>query len=164
MRIGKVEPSGRPVIWSSLKLGPDLTGHPSGSTFPILTMTLWKILFFYTVSRYDHVAHDLDKRSTHSEHYPHLDNWPFAKSITCVFPCGFLMSFYCNVTTAQLFDGPFECDFIMKKSANKCIVGPLAQGNCPLYTTGRLPGSPWPGYTFYTLNSTHLWIIAFSTQ
>ena len=45
MRIGKVEPSGRPVIWTSLKLGPDLTGHPSGSTFPILTMTPWKILF-----------------------------------------------------------------------------------------------------------------------
>ena len=45
MRIGKVEPSGRPVIWTSLKLGPDLIGHPSGSTFPILTMTPWKILF-----------------------------------------------------------------------------------------------------------------------
>ena len=44
-RIGKVEPSGRPVIWTSLKLGPDLTGHPSGSTFPIFTMTPWKILF-----------------------------------------------------------------------------------------------------------------------
>ena len=47
MRIGKVEPSGRPVIWTSLKLGPDLTGHPSGSTFPILTMTPWKILFIF---------------------------------------------------------------------------------------------------------------------
>ena len=47
MSIGKVEPSGRPVIWTSLKLGPDLTGHPSGSTFPILTMTLWKILFLF---------------------------------------------------------------------------------------------------------------------
>ena len=45
MRIGKVEPSGRPVIWTSLKLGPNLTGHPSGSTFPTLTMTPWKILF-----------------------------------------------------------------------------------------------------------------------
>ena len=47
MRIEKVEPSGRPVIWTSLKLGPDLTGHPSGSTFPILTMTQWKILFVF---------------------------------------------------------------------------------------------------------------------
>ena len=27
MRIGKVEPSGWPVIWTSLKLGPDLRGH-----------------------------------------------------------------------------------------------------------------------------------------
>ena len=50
MRIGKVEPSGRPVIWTSLKLGPDLTGNPSGSTFPILTMTPWKILFVQTSS------------------------------------------------------------------------------------------------------------------
>ena len=45
VRIRKVEPSGRPVIWTSLKLGPDLTGHPSCSTLPILTMTPWKILF-----------------------------------------------------------------------------------------------------------------------
>ena len=26
VRMGKVEPSGRPVIWTLLKLGPDLTG------------------------------------------------------------------------------------------------------------------------------------------
>ena len=34
--IGKVGPSRRPVIWTSLQLGPDLTGRPLGSTFPIL--------------------------------------------------------------------------------------------------------------------------------
>ena len=45
MRIGKVKPSGRPVVWTSLKLGPDLTGLPSDSNFPILTMTPWKIIF-----------------------------------------------------------------------------------------------------------------------
>ena len=33
---------------------------------------------------------------------------------------------YCDVTIAQLFDGPFDCDVIMKKSANMCDVGPLA--------------------------------------
>ena len=40
--------------------------------------------------------------------------------------CGFLMSFYCDVTIAQLFEGSFNCDVIMKKSANKCNGGPLA--------------------------------------
>ena len=45
MRKGKVGISGRHVFVTSLKLGPDLTGHPSGSTFPILTMTPWKIIF-----------------------------------------------------------------------------------------------------------------------
>ena len=37
VRIGKVVPSGRLVIWTSLKLSPDLMGLPSGSTFRILT-------------------------------------------------------------------------------------------------------------------------------
>ena len=53
-------------------------------------------------------------------------NWPFAKFRTCGSPCGFLTSFHCDVTIAQLFDGPFDCDVIMKKSANRCTVGPLA--------------------------------------
>ena len=45
MRIGKVKPSGRRVICTLLKLGPDLTG-PSGLTFPILTMTPVKDSFY----------------------------------------------------------------------------------------------------------------------
>ena len=45
--IGKMETLGRPVIWTSHKLGPDLKSLPSGSTFPILNMTPWKILYFY---------------------------------------------------------------------------------------------------------------------
>ena len=40
----------------------------------------------------------------------------------------FLTSFHCDVTTAQQLDGPFDCDIIMKKSANRCDVGPLAKG------------------------------------
>ena len=32
------------------------------------------------------------------------------------------MSFYCDVTIAQPFDGPFDFDVIMKKSANRCDV------------------------------------------
>ena len=39
-------------------------------------------------------------------------NWPFAKFRTCGLPCGFLMSFYSDVTIAQLFYGPFDCDVI----------------------------------------------------
>ena len=31
----------------SFKLGPDLTGLPLGSTFPILTVTQWKFLFIW---------------------------------------------------------------------------------------------------------------------
>ena len=40
----------------------------------------------------------------------------------------FLTSFYYDVTMAQLFDGPFDCDVTMKKSTNRCDVGPLAKG------------------------------------
>ena len=40
----------------------------------------------------------------------------------------FLASFHCDVTIAQPFDGPFDCDVIMQKSANRCDVGPLAKG------------------------------------
>ena len=39
---------------------------------------------------------------------------------------GFLMSFYCDITIVQLIDGLCDCDFIMKKFANRCGVGPLA--------------------------------------
>ena len=39
-----------------------------------------------------------------------------------------LTSFHCDVTTAQQLDGPFGCDVTMKKSANRCDVGPLAKG------------------------------------
>ena len=40
----------------------------------------------------------------------------------------FLTSFHCDVTTAQPLNGPFDCDVTMKKSANRCDVGPLAKG------------------------------------
>ena len=40
----------------------------------------------------------------------------------------FLMSFYCDITIVHLFDGPFDCDIIMKKSANRYDVGPLVKG------------------------------------
>ena len=40
----------------------------------------------------------------------------------------FLTSFHCQVTAAQSLDGPFDCDVTMKKSANRCDVGPLAKG------------------------------------
>ena len=39
-----------------------------------------------------------------------------------------LTSFHCDVTIAQPLDGPFDCDVTMKKSANRCNVGPLAKG------------------------------------
>ena len=48
--------------------------------------------------------------------------------MTCGFLSGFLPSFSCDVIITQLFDWPFNCDVIMKKSANKCDVGPLAIG------------------------------------
>ena len=53
-------------------------------------------------------------------------NWPLASFRVRFFPCGFLTSFYCDVTIAHLSDGPFDCDVIMKKSANRCDVGHLA--------------------------------------
>ena len=40
----------------------------------------------------------------------------------------FLMSFYCDVTVVQLFNGTFDGDVIMKKSANMCNVRPSAKG------------------------------------
>ena len=55
-----------------------------------------------------------------------VSNWPFAKFRTCGSPCDFLTSFHCDVIIAQLFDGPFDCDVIMKKSAKRCTFGPLA--------------------------------------
>ena len=61
-------------------------------------------------------------------------NWPFAKIRTCGFPSGFFTSFDCDITIAQLFDGPFDCDVIMKKSANRCDVRPLAIGQLPSWT------------------------------
>ena len=39
-----------------------------------------------------------------------------------------LTSFYCDVTTKQHLDGPFGYDVTMKKSVNRCDVGPLAKG------------------------------------
>ena len=54
-----------------------------------------------------------------------LDNLPFTKCMTCCFPCDFLTSFYCDVTIAQIFDGPFDYDVIMEKSTNKWDVGSL---------------------------------------
>ena len=55
-----------------------------------------------------------------------LYNLPFAKFRNCGSPCGFLTSFYCDITIMQLFDGFCDCDVLMKKSANRCGVGPLA--------------------------------------
>ena len=37
----------------------------------------------------------------------------------------FLTSFYYDVIIKQPFDGPFDCDVIMEKSANRCDVGSL---------------------------------------
>ena len=68
VRIGKVELSGRPVIWTSLKLGPDQTGHPSGSTFPILTMTPWKILFIFL--NFDIIVFIFDRCGTCDPSFP----------------------------------------------------------------------------------------------
>ena len=46
----------------------------------------------------------------------------------------FLTSFYCDVTIAHPFDGPFTCDVTMEKSANRCDVGPLAiRQFCPTF-------------------------------
>ena len=59
-------------------------------------------------------------------HHRYDWNWPVAIFRTCGCPCGFLTSFYCDVTIAPLSDGPFDCDVIMKKFANRCDVGPLA--------------------------------------
>ena len=42
VKIGKAESLGRTVT------SPDLLALSSGSTFPILTMTLWKILYIFT--------------------------------------------------------------------------------------------------------------------
>ena len=43
----------------------------------------------------------------------------------------FLTSFYCDVTITHPFDGPFNCDVTMEKSANRCDVGPLAIRQLP---------------------------------
>ena len=69
-----------------------------------------------------------------------IDNWPFAIFRTCGFPCGFLTSFYCDVTIAPLSDGPFDYDVIMKKSANRCDVGSLA-----------IPQLQWASNLFFKL-------------
>ena len=37
----------------------------------------------------------------------------------------FLMSLYCDIIMAQFFDGSFDCDVIMKKSAIRCDLRPL---------------------------------------
>ena len=39
-----------------------------------------------------------------------------------------LTSFHCDVIIAQPLDGQFDCDVTVKKSANRCNVGPLAKG------------------------------------
>ena len=51
-------------------------------------------------------------------------------SVHLAYHVDFLTSFRCEFTIAQLFDRPFcvDCDVIMKKSANRCDVGPLANG------------------------------------
>ena len=36
-----------------------------------------------------------------------------------------LTSFYCDITIAQLFDWPFDCDVLINKSANRCNVEPF---------------------------------------
>ena len=59
-------------------------------------------------------------------HYDVMSNWPVANFRTCGISCGFLTSFYCDVTIVQLFDGPFDFYIKMKKSAKICDVRPLA--------------------------------------
>ena len=53
--------------------------------------------------------------------------------------CGlfkFLTSFYCDITIAQLFDGPFYCD--VKKSAIKCDVWLLGIGQLISIETAKI--------------------------
>ena len=71
--------------------------------------------------------HDNRKQSASAcEHWSDVScdipYWPVADFRTCGFPCGFLTSFWFDVTIAQMFDGPFDCDLIMKKLANMCDV------------------------------------------
>ena len=63
---------------------------------------------------------------------------PFAISRVCCFPCGFLTSFYCDVTIAQLSDGPFDCDVIMKKSANRYVKMPHGEPHILDLAKGQL--------------------------
>ena len=56
--------------------------------------------------------------------YAPIDLSPFSWHVA--FHVAFLTSFYCDVTIAPLSEGPFDCDVIMMKSANRCNVGPLA--------------------------------------
>ena len=43
-----------------------------------------------------------------------------------------LTSLHCDVTIVNLFDSPFDCDITMKKSANRCNVGPFVKGQLSL--------------------------------
>ena len=56
-------------------------------------------------------------------------NWLFIKFRTYGTPCGFLTSFDYDITILQRHDRPFDCDIIMKKSVNRCDVGPFAEVN-----------------------------------
>ena len=52
-----------------------------------------------------------------------------AKSQYAALDVDFLTSFYCDITIAQLFDGPFDCDVIKKKFAYKWDVEHLVTGH-----------------------------------
>ena len=54
--------------------------------------------------------------------------------------CNFFASFYCKVAGVQIFDVPFDCDIIMKKSANKCMrfVMHFVRGQLLCYLMGKV--------------------------
>ena len=54
-----------------------------------------------------------------------VGNWHLPNS-----PCGPLMSFHCDVTIPKLFDGPFDCDVIMKNLRTDAMSSLWRLGNC----------------------------------
>ena len=56
----------------------------------------------------------------------HLYYWTFCQVQDMWLSMLLLTPFYCDVTIAQFFVGPFDCEVIMKNCANRCGVGPLA--------------------------------------
>ena len=73
-----------------------------------------KVLFtcIYTIFLCMKNNNEIASKSLHGK--PNAVNCPFAKFWTYGFPCGILVSFYCDVTIAQLFDWLIDFDVIMK--------------------------------------------------